>query len=686
MMVTIIAAFLATLINIIESLNTMAVVTLIIGCILYIFKYLFGIEKYNQFSKIGYIIFIVFIATPAIWIFNDGYNGPIPLYIIFYSSVIAGVFRDRRRIYLFISLIIVTVALGLIQFYNIIEVVGYTSKFDKFEDIIITMVTALVFNYLFFDLVSTKQKISESIYRVIFNLSDIPLLIVDDNSIIMANKKFELLSGSQVSKDLSIHNFIKDEVCVNTKDKEVIFTDVHGNTKTVLATSTSINGSGKSILSLVDISAYKNTEKFLYRVAKYDLLTKLPNKISCGEVFYEGGFSVFVIIDIENLRTINLLYSREVGDRLLVDVANYLTRQISKPNFVSRLSGDEFCILIKTFSVNETVIFMNRLKQEIQEDSYLVSEYGKIQINYGIVEIYKNADLNDVILLGEIALSKAKEDSINKILDIDKNALVYDAQNVVEIEKGRVIILLKNAIRHNNFSVYYQPICDYKSKDIIYVEALVRLKLANEILYPAVFIRIAEKYGLITNIDILVFKTIVEDVKINVGKSVFMNISAQDLNSQEFLSLLVENSNTEYTKRLGFEFSENVLELGEEYINKLANIHNLGYKLAISNFGNNKYIYQKLKNVPVDYIKIDEVVIQNMDIDKNLVSDIMTIIEFAHLSNKKVIVQSIESSRTLKIVENIGIDYVQGYSICRPKSSLKELNSTVVCLNAEYDE
>ena len=686
MLVTIIAAFLATFVNIVESLNEMAIITLVIGCILYIFKHLLGIEKYKEFAKIGYIIFIVFIATPAIWIFNDGFNGPIPLYIVFYSSIIAGIFRDKRRVYLFISLIVMTVALGLVEFYNIIQVVGYKSKFDKFEDIIITMIMALIFNYLFFDLVSTKQKLSESIYRTIFNLSSIPLLIVEGSSIIMANKKFELFSGSAINTNISINNFIKDEICKDTKDKEVIFIDAQGNSKTILVTATDINGSGRTILSLVDISEHKKLEEFLYHAARYDSLTKLPNKLSCEEAFYGGDFSVFVILDIENLRTINLLYNREVGDSLLVDVANYLTRQLNEPNFVSRLSGDEFCILLKTFSVNETLIFMNRLKQEIQADSYLVSEYGKIQINYGIVEIGKNVDLNDIILLGEIALGRAKRDSINKILDIHSNELVYDTQNVVEIEKGRLIILLKNALRYNNFFVQYQPICDYKSKDIIYAEALVRLKLVNEVLHPTVFIMIAEKYGLITNIDAFVFKTIVEDVKNNADRVVFMNISMQDLNSQEFLSLLVENSNMEYTNRLGFEFPGNVLELGEEYINKLTHIHNLGYKLTISNFGYNRAIYQKLKNIPVDYIKIDEMLIQNMDIDKTIVSDIRTIISFAHSGNKKVIVQSIESSRTLKIVENIGIDYVQGYAICRPKSTLTELNSTIICLSSEFDE
>jgi diguanylate cyclase (GGDEF)-like protein/PAS domain S-box-containing protein len=430
--------------------------------------------------------------------------------------------------------------------------------------------------------------------------------------------------------------------------------------------------------SITDITDRRRAQEKITRMAYYDSLTDLPNRglfkreledtISCTVA--NGSKAALLFIDLDNFKNVNDTLGHDYGDKVLKMNAKILKEHF-KEGFVARLAGDEFTVLIKNVqnqheiikACSELINVYNNPFELCQKHVYVSSSIGIALIpDDGVEEnvLFRNADT---------AMYRAKASGKNRYCFFDKK-MRDELMRKTNIEKH-----LRQAIKRQELSIYYQPQMDIKNERLRGFEALLRWK-DNEIgdISPVEFIPIAEETGLIIPIGEWVLKNVCNQIKEwkNKGydfKQISVNISSIQLQEDNFLEQIKKILNESHVlpKYIKLEITETALIGSMDLcVSLLKKLREYGFEIALDDFGTGYSYFNYLKYLPINDLKIDKSFIDNISESYRDKVIVETIIEFAKKMDFYVVAEGIETKDQLDLTRSMGCDAAQGFYYSKP--------------------
>ena len=413
----------------------------------------------------------------------------------------------------------------------------------------------------------------------------------------------------------------------------------------------------------------------LQYLATHDFLTNIPNRYYLqsyiaeilGDVEKNNTSSALIFIDLDNFKVVNDSFGHSIGDEILIKVVDRLRRIIGENSILARLGGDEFAVLVKEANLEQSKLIATKLLNALRGENFMVSTKNAeihITASFGITIIDGSLSAQEVLTYADTALYSAKENGKNRIMTI-KNS---DDKNLFS-EANRMILKINQALQDDKFVLHAQPIFN-SDKKITHFEILLRmLEPDDTLIYPNDFMATAEKFGLVSEIDKWVVTKVVQLMELRPDLSLFVNLSGYSLGDTELLNYIgniVKNGKFK-KEQLGFEITETAairdLDKAEHWINS---IKKLGCKFALDDFGVGFSSFSYLQKIPVDYLKIDGSFIRNLDIDFTQRALVQSMNEVAHAMGKKTIAEYVENEKIWMILNEMQIDYGQGYYLGKP--------------------
>jgi len=331
---------------------------------------------------------------------------------------------------------------------------------------------------------------------------------------------------------------------------------------------------------------------------------------------------------------------------------------------IYKLPSDEFAIFTtKDISLDEFYANIRRIITAIQERAY------EIELNQIFITLSCGIASNQkyIITKADMALQIAKEDK-RSLITYDNSLDTTETIN----QNIQGISLLKNAIKHDRITPYFQPIYNVKTKKIEKYEALARIiTQSGEVIAPLRFLDIAIKSKLYPSITRNMIRKSFEFFS-NYDYEFSINLSINDVinsNTTDFLIKSLESF--EKPQNVVFEILESE-KVGnyEELKEFIAKVKQFGCKIAIDDFGSGYSNFSHILELNIDYLKIDASLVKNITTDNNARKITKTIIKFASSLEIETIAEFVENKESVKVLEEMGIDFIQGYYIGKPKESL----------------
>jgi diguanylate cyclase (GGDEF)-like protein len=397
-----------------------------------------------------------------------------------------------------------------------------------------------------------------------------------------------------------------------------------------------------------------------------DNLTNLPNVYQLRKDLDENDDAGLVIISIDNFKTINNFYGFVVCDFVIEEVSRYLKENMDKHK-VYKLSEDEFAIILEqNLGFYELKDYLENLYKNIKN---IVVEYqqSKIYVDLTLASS-SNTDNQDMFSKVSMALKYAKDNRIPFWIYEDRMNFENEYERNLHMSG-----LVRYAVENSKIVPYFQAIVDNKTSKIVKYECLARLIDENEkVLSPLLFIPVAKKikvYNVLT-------KTIIDksfSAFENSDLAFNINLSIEDIMSSEIFKFIIEKlKNTKASSRVTFEILESEAVQDFKRVERfISEVRRYGAKIAIDDFGSGYSNFSYLAKMNPDYIKIDGSLIKDIDVDKNALLIVETIVEFARKLGLKTIAEYVHSSTIMDKVKELGIDYSQGFYIDEPSINLE---------------
>ena len=428
------------------------------------------------------------------------------------------------------------------------------------------------------------------------------------------------------------------------------------------------------------IKRLKKDEEDLDKAAYTDLLTgclnrrgllrELAMKSEMGKSFY------LIFIDLDNFKQVNDTLGHEAGDELLCDVATAWSKVQSKfPFTICRLGGDEFAIIYETKDKEITRAFITNI---LRSATTLQSKFfTSISASAGLALYDEDtSDLQQLLSYADTAMYKAKLGGKNDYYFFDQD-MYQEIMNRYLTEKD-----LKNAIKNDLFEMLYQPQYEINTHKLIGFESLIRLKnKKGEYINTQQFIQIAEKSGLIYDIDMWVMHNVMKQTRdfvlLHPEIEVSINVSGKHITNKGFIETVIDSlSETKFpAKNLKIEITESsYIRHIDEAAQVVQRLKTLGIKTALDDFGTGYSSLSYLSKMTVDMLKIDKSFVDKILIKEGDKSFVDIIIKLGHLMNCKVIAEGVEDQNQLSALAFLGCDYVQGYVWGKP-THLEDLSN-----------
>lgn len=435
--------------------------------------------------------------------------------------------------------------------------------------------------------------------------------------------------------------------------------------------------------SMYNIQERKQAELQLQHLALHDTLTGLHNRYYfdqqlshyCQTIKPEQEHAL-LYIDIDHFKVINDSQGHQEGDAILKEIAQVIEGEIEAHNLLCRLGGDEFAIILKDTSLLEAHLVAENICTMI-DGYHFSSEQGNYSLScsIGIAQINpENADASECLKQADIALYVAKNQGRNLVhcydaADSNNNAMQTG------LEWGHAI---RQALKEGSFELHYQAIWHIKKQRIAYYEALLRLKIDGQLVYPNQFIPALEVLNDSYLMDQCVIRKAIEDLSQHPEvQQVAINLSAQSLRDEHLLCH-IKAMLTLYKvdpKRVIFEITESTsvdnLSATRDLVSQLIE---LGCLFSIDDFGTGFSTFNYLKQLPAQHVKIDGSFVRDMTNDPIDHALVKAINDIASSLDKSSVAEYVENKAIYNSLKEIDVDYAQGYFIAKP-SPINELKN-----------
>ncbi len=436
----------------------------------------------------------------------------------------------------------------------------------------------------------------------------------------------------------------------------------------------------------------KMARKFEF-LAYHDALTGLSNRItfdnrladSISHIERHGGYLAVIFLDLDRFKTINDTLGHDVGDQLLIEMSARLSSCLREDDVLARLGGDEFALLLTDTPPAGVAEVATKIIRAVSQE--LIIESNKLHVTTSIgISIYPEDGE------GGQALIKNADAAMYRSKDKGRNQFTFFTAEMNREIKRRMDLesRLRQALQHQMLSVHYQPKLDSQGLRIEGVEALVRWydEYLGEV-SPVEFIPIAEECGLIDSIDVWVLRKASADIqRLNESLGTSLRLSV-NVSPVHFIRNKVVAEVQAVLNTIGFPGGLLELEITESIIGpevediyqQLADIHTLGVQISIDDFGTGYSSLSRLKELPLDTLKIDRSFIGDVGKDHSDEVLVRAIISMAHNLNLKVVAEGVETQEQYEFVQRYKCDQVQGFLFSRPLG-IDQLEEKVKTLNA----
>ena len=433
-----------------------------------------------------------------------------------------------------------------------------------------------------------------------------------------------------------------------------------------------------------DITIRKQSEEEIHRLAFYDSLTLLPNRRLLHERLIQsmsisarsGKYGALMFIDLDNFKALNDTQGHDVGDLLLKEVANRLTKGVREGDTVARLGGDEFVVVLESLNsiaheaANQSEITAEKIRFELSRPYQLksIEHTSSPSIGVSLFRGHQNS-LDEILKQADLAMYQAKSTGRNKVCFFDP-AMQAEIEFRVELEKD-----LRDAIPRQQLELYYQMQVDV-SGSIIGAEALIRWNHPQRgMVSPAQFIPLAEDIGLILPVGDWVIEQACIQLKRwemdpamrNLRLSV--NVSPRQLAQPYFVEQVkeaVEKSGIR-ASLLKLELTENfILQDLDDAIEKMHELGRIGIRFSMDDFGTGYSSLSYLTRLPLEQLKIDQSFVRDIPGNKNSSVMVRSIINIANNFDLEVIAEGVETDEQFAFLRQYGCNKYQGYLFGKP--------------------
>ncbi|MHB8453520.1 MAG: EAL domain-containing protein [Acidiferrobacterales bacterium] len=436
-----------------------------------------------------------------------------------------------------------------------------------------------------------------------------------------------------------------------------------------------------AIMVFDDVGNVRRVARQLSYQASHDPLTGLNNRreferqlqLTLDEVRLEGRGHVLCFLDMDQFKVVNDTCGHAAGDELLKRISAMLRETARESDVIARLGGDEFGILLKHCDVDHAIRIAEDLLDKTRNFRFVWQDHSfDVGVSIGIVSISSTATtLADVMAAADIACYAAKDAGRNRI-----HAYRPD-DNLLRQRHGemRWVSRLERAMEQNCFRLYCQPVVSVirDGEPAGYYEILLRLVDDNGALIPPVaFLAAAERYNLMPQIDRWVIRAALGLLRTaNTGQRTLfaINLSGRSLCDDGFLDFVINQFNITGVSPdlICFEIKESTAIANLDKTLRLVRaLRGLGCSFALDNFGSGLSSFAYLKNLTMDYVKIDGDFVKDVAHDPFNRSMVEAANLISHMAGIRTIAEFTESQTTMVTLERIGVDYAQGYAIAKP--------------------
>lgn len=414
-------------------------------------------------------------------------------------------------------------------------------------------------------------------------------------------------------------------------------------------------------------------------LAEKDALTGLANRYVFDEALQlavaSNGRAEFkvglIILDIDNFKHINDIHGHDAGDSILINVANRISESLRENEFLSRIGGDEFAIMITNLDdMYHLHIIAERVIESMKEPFHTEHAHCNIELSIGIAAHPDNSiDSKELIKCSDIALYRAKTVRGNQI------RFFYPEMQEKLVRRYNLDKVLNSAVKEKNLNLLYQPVIDANTLRLIGFEALLRLDTHSEIKsFPDEFIPISEQIGAIIDIGAWVIDNSIRQLALWNNKSesnlsMAINLSALQLENDGIIKT-IENSLEKYdiaASRIEFEITETAfLNSDDIIVSKLKAIYDMGCKIALDDFGTGYSSISHLLMFPITTIKLDKSIMPKSINDTNSLILLDALIVMSHKLKLEIVAEGIEEQFQLDFIQKQNVHRAQGYLFMKP--------------------
>lgn len=399
-----------------------------------------------------------------------------------------------------------------------------------------------------------------------------------------------------------------------------------------------------------------------------DHLTSLPNRNALIRDIRINRFYALILLNIDNFKEINDFYGHAIGDETLLALANSIQVAICDfPMKLYKMPSDEYAIaLCEPMNSSELEAARLNIVDHLQSQYYELqgaSIYVTLTMGMDIARS-RISNIVDLLANADMALKSAKKRRLSYQLYDETMQIRQEYQHNILWSKK-----LKEAIEEKQFCLYYQPIFDSKSGDIIEYEALIRMIDNNgEIVSPSYFLPAARQSRLYFHLTQFVIHEVFKMVE-TTPHTYSMNLSVDDIFDRPTKELIIRRLNeSSAPNRIIFELLESEgIENYPEVSAFISEVKKFGCRIAIDDFGTGYSNFAHIIKLDVDLLKIDGSLIRNIDSDTNAQTILIAITEFSKHLGLHTVAEFVHSEAVYEKCKELGVDYLQGYYLGEPK-------------------
>ena len=428
-----------------------------------------------------------------------------------------------------------------------------------------------------------------------------------------------------------------------------------------------------------DVTARRALEEQLRHQAFHDSLTGLPNRAlladradhALARARRGGPQPVMLVVDLDGFKIVNDNLGHAAGDQLIAAVAARLAAGLRGGDTAARLGGDEFAVMLESVESVEAAAEVAQRIQHLLSRPFTV-EGGEVTVTASIGIAPGRPDhlaMDELLREADIAMYVAKGRGPG-------SHVVFQAvHHAARLDRIRLRQELREALAQEQLYVVYQPQIDLRSGRVTAVEALARWQHSTRgAVAPDEFVPVAEQSGLIGLLDGWVLRTACQQLRdwTDAGHPplrVAVNISGSDLERPDLvdhIARVLEETQLD-PWRLELELTEGAaMSQQEDAAARLHRLRALGVRIAIDDFGTGYSMLSRLRDLPVDKLKLDKSFISDLGRDDDVTRIVRSAIDMGHGLGLTVVAEGVETERTLRLIKELGCDGAQGFLIAHP--------------------